>query len=160
MQTRARYTCVIVVVGIVVLQLAGSVDAQKATPRDRSTENLFRYAIVENSVSHEDNPKLISRHIEVLLDERAFSEKTLRVLFDLVSKRYATPKNLNVDVYTNLEQIMTPEERDYGSVSGGMDTNPDKFLWAVYLRNPYAHFFRYSPVDNKSDIRTVELAKP
>lgn len=65
----------------------------------------FRYIIVSNEIDAYQNPKLNRRVIQVLMDERAFSEKTLRALFSLVSKRFPRPESLYVDVATSLEQL-------------------------------------------------------
>ena len=39
----------------------------------------LRYVIIETSVTDADNAELASRHVEVLMDSRAFSEKDLRL---------------------------------------------------------------------------------
>ena len=48
----------------------------------------------------------------MLLDPKSFSEENLKQLFALLSKRFPEPTELVVNVYTDLEDIMTPEEGD------------------------------------------------
>jgi len=50
--------------------------------------------------------------VEVLMDKNAFSESSLRILFQLLSQRFPKPELLMMDIFTSLEQIDTPEESD------------------------------------------------
>jgi hypothetical protein len=65
-----------------------------------------------------------------------FSEEALTEVFKLLSKRYPDPKWLNIWVYTSLEQLSTPEEKDFSvSISEpDSDQESDKYHWAFYVR--------------------------
>src|SRR5688572_28362400 len=103
----------------------------------------FRYVIIENRIEKDDSET--SRIVEVLLEERAFSEQNLRILFELLSKRFPTEDSLHVRVHTSLDQAPTPEERDEGGTSGNPEPSRRKYYWAVYVRSDYDEHFRYSP---------------
>ncbi|MBL8125173.1 MAG: hypothetical protein JNJ39_13800 [Blastocatellia bacterium] len=119
----------------------------------------FRYVITENSIDDPDDPKIASRHIELLLDQRSFSEQNLKLLFTLVSKRFPQPNLLFVDVYTSLEQAPTPEERDLGGTSNLEDQTNNRHLWAIYVRNKNDEYFRYSPVNDLFGNKLVQLSQ-
>lgn len=77
-------------------------DTQKMRRQFRSP---FRYAIVGNEiVNPTGDPENAYRYVVILLDDKAFSESTLKNLFKLVSARFPMPSHLNVQVYTSLEQ--------------------------------------------------------
>src|SRR5436190_5582043 len=59
----------------------------------------FRWLELENVLYSEK-----IRHIEVFMDERAFSEENLRSLFDYISKKNPNPTGLTVQVHTNWAQ--------------------------------------------------------
>ncbi|MEZ5427989.1 MAG: hypothetical protein R2747_17085 [Pyrinomonadaceae bacterium] len=123
------------------------------------SERSFRYVIFSNLIQEFDDPKLNSRNIGVLIDEKAFSENNLVRLFYMLSKRYPEPEFLDVSVYTNLEQTPTPEEMDQGFTSENEDSTGDHYPWAVYIRNDSNEFFNYTPIKGKSDIKSVDLFK-
>ena len=107
--------------------------AQEGRPT-ASHQSEFRYLIFRNGLLHD------GRLVFVLLDEKSFSERTLKVLFNLVSKRFPNPDELRIAVYTNLAQIPTPEEEDAeGALSPESKPRPDpssirKDRIAVYTR--------------------------
>jgi hypothetical protein len=129
----------------------------RVSQQENKSNSPFRYVIVENTFDKDENPELNSRAVEVLLDGKAFSEKNLKTLFALVSKRFPKSDQLYIWVYTSLEQIPTPEEKDGGATSESNEVNSNKYYWAVYLRNEGDEFFRYSPVNDKSDLKTIQL---
>lgn len=118
----------------------------------------FRYIIFDNTVDNDGDPKDAIRTVEVLLDEAAFSETTLKKLFKLVSKRFPKPAWLKVWVYTNLKQLPTPEEDDLPKVSG-TDDNPDfdKHHWALLMRVDGNELFRYNSDPPNGTLKTVIL---
>jgi hypothetical protein len=75
----------------------------------------FRYVIVHNEVdpalTEEDAPR---RFVEVVADRRTFTRKNLLGLVKLVSARFQNPTLLYVNVFTDLADVQTPEERDDG----------------------------------------------
>jgi len=117
----------------------------------------FRYVIIENRLDEDANTGEKCRVVEVLLNQRAFSENNLRLLFQLVSNRFADDQRLDVWVHTSLEQAPTPEERDAGATSEDPDESTKHFYWAWYLRSPDDEFFRYSPRNDKSGNRLIQL---
>lgn len=119
----------------------------------------FRYVIIENRLDEDKNTGERSRVVEILLDKKAFSEKNLRLLFQLVSKRFSDAKLLDVWVHSSLEQAPTPEERDEGGTSRNPNESTKKYYWAVYLRSLDDEYFRYSPITDKSDNKLVQLKK-
>jgi len=80
----------------------------------------FRYVIVDNridpSIANEDPER---RFIEVLINRKSFSKKNLVRLFRLISDRFPNPGLLYVTVFSELNNVPTPEERDVPMVSNG-----------------------------------------
>lgn len=120
----------------------------------------FRYVIIENRLDEDANTGEKCRAIEVLLDKKAFSEKNLRALFSLVSRRFPDAELLDVWVHTSLDQAPTPEERDEGGTSGEPNKITKGYFWAVYFRNPDDEYFRYSPVNDVSGNKLIKLKNP
>jgi hypothetical protein len=119
----------------------------------------FRYVIVSNEIiDGRGNPKDAFRYVEVLLDEKAFNEETLRELFKLLSKRFPKPKSMDVSVSTNLEQVDTPEEREAGKISEA-PANPtlDRYPSALLIRQDDNELFRYTPNTPSTKMKTVVI---
>jgi len=96
---------------------------QKKTNNFRSP---FRYVIVSNKIDPPVNKKDEKRRfVEVLLDKKAFTKENLITLFQLVSKRFPKPSVLFVNVYTDLEDVETPDERDLGKWSEDFNVSAD-----------------------------------
>lgn len=128
-------------------------------PNQHSYRSPFRYVIASNEViDGGGDPKDAFRYVVVLLDEKAFSEATLRELFKLLSKRFPKPNDMDVYVWTNLEQVPTPEEAEAGAVSEAPD-NPalDKYPNALLIRKDSNELFRYTPNAPNTDMKTVIL---
>lgn len=136
--------------------------------QDRAYTSSFRYVIVYNEVIEDkDEPSYTNRRVEVLLDRKAFSEKTLRQLFALLSKRFPSPDSLTVDVYTSLEQVETPEEKEAGKVVAegpngrGKPTREElifrKYPFAGLMRQDGNELFRYTFNSRNSKVKTVIL---
>ena len=105
----------------------------------------IRYAVIYNEIT-EDN----IRQIEIMMDEKQFSEKSLRTIFDLLSKRYQSPSNLEVEVLTNLNLIETPEEREMWK-----DSKDSRFA-DYYFKYKEASYSRYAD-GRESFIYTVSI---
>ena len=114
----------------------------------------LRYVFIENRIDDGGDRRIL----QVLMDEKAFSERNLRILFELIGKRFPND-DLVVSVFTSLEDAPTPEERDEGSISEETESRPVKHYWAVYLRHEGYDFFRYSPVGDLNGNRVVEMMK-
>lgn len=131
-------------------------NAQKQVRRFQSA---FRYAIVSNDiVNTTGDTNDAFRYVGVLLDEKAFSEHNLKALFKLVSARFRTPDRLEVQVYTSLDQVETPEERDYAIASESPDDpKSDKHHWALFIRSIDNELFRYNPNPPHKRMKTIVL---
>ncbi|MEK6299509.1 MAG: hypothetical protein AABO41_02210 [Acidobacteriota bacterium] len=126
---------------------------QKIAGEDRP-QSKFRYVILYDSV----DPNLSQRYVEVLLDESAFREETLKELFALVSKRYRRPEWMFVRVATSLRQVATPEERDWPNISESrVVPEPDPHPSAILLRQDGNELIRYTPSPPDAKQRTVIL---
>ncbi|MBI3652974.1 MAG: hypothetical protein HY231_18260 [Acidobacteria bacterium] len=115
----------------------------------------FRYIIVDSSINR-DNPKEPVRVVTILLDEKSFSDDTLRKLYALVSKRLPRPKLMKIWVYTSMEQIATPEEEE-NPVASHIRTGkvgPDKYYHAFMLRQDGNALFWYYNLDG-TEIKTI-----
>src|SRR5205085_6018598 len=101
----------------------------------------------------------------VLLDPKAFSEKNLRELCLLLSKRFRQPDQLVVAVFTSLEQIPTPEEEDYLVSSEEEEpennlssfNNIKKYPGASYNRDKEKEVIKYSMGNDQPD-KTIVLS--
>jgi hypothetical protein len=105
----------------------------------------FRYLIISDVLLHN------GRLVFALLDEKSFSEENLKELFRLISKRFPKPDELHVAVFTNLEQVETPEEADfYKGLSPEIEipsnVNVDRYPSATYVRSKGNESFSYSVV--------------
>jgi hypothetical protein len=78
----------------------------------------FRYVIFYNDVVdvvHEADPNRPGpkqRFVDILMDEDAFKEENLKLLYLSVSRRFLEPQLLSVSVVTNLGDTETPEEHE------------------------------------------------
>lgn len=140
----------------------------KGEPQDEAYTSPFDYVIVQDKVMVDyDDPAYTHRNVIVLLDSKAFSEETLRQLFALLSKRFRSPDRLTVDVYTNIEQVDTPEEREAGkiffesSIGAGKpspkELNLRKYPYAILIRQNGNELFRYKRKVRYSKLKTVVL---
>lgn len=91
--------------------------SQQPTKRNKvAVKNpILRYVVVHNKI----DPKISStdkdrRFIEILIKRSSFSQKNLATIFQLVAKRFPEPETLFINVFTDLGDIQTPEERDQG----------------------------------------------
>jgi hypothetical protein len=103
----------------------------------------FRYVILSGNCNGAEN----RRFIEVLMDNKAFSERNLKEMFRLLAARFPAPQVLHIDVYTNLEDVSTPEESDEPALSSMPDrVGADKYHQAFFLRDAYGNeWFTYNP---------------
>jgi hypothetical protein len=88
----------------------------------------------------------VVRHIEIFLDEKAFSEENLKTLFAYISKKNPEPQHLTVIVHTNWAQLNFPSDCP-GTGTSNMPARPDEYdyLQAIYYRRAKVEYFRYSP---------------
>lgn len=101
--------------------------------RRKEHKSPFKYVIVGG---YSEIEKYIFENadvIEVLIDERAFNERNLKTLFKLLKKRFSNKEVLDIQVYTTLNQIRTPEENDYLNL-WGVKKNVKQYKWAVFTK--------------------------
>ncbi len=145
----------VVVIALVILNYR-TIHAQFPVTRIQDIETCpkaprspFRYAIIWDHVGEYGNypagPTRKSRGVDVLLDPKSFSEENLKQLFALLSKRFPEPTELLVSVYTDLEDIMTPEEGDFIWENCTLDLAKltPKYPWAFYMRTSDSEHFTY-----------------
>lgn len=120
---------------------------KEAIEESKIDKSSLRYIIVGRETELE---KYVNRFpedlllLEVLLADKDFNETNLIKLSKLLSKRYASTKNLSIYIYTSLEAIKNPEENDQSNLKGHVD-NIDKFKHAIFSRNSYGNeWFTYS----------------
>jgi hypothetical protein len=75
--------------------------------------SYFRYAIIYNDPGMDG----MSRDLEILMEPSSFSEKNLRIMSDLLNRRFKDVSTYNAYIETSLEDIETPEERDPPAIS-------------------------------------------
>jgi len=123
------------------------VNKGESKPCPESPRSPFRYAITYNHVNEfisSGRPNVKSRLVNVLLDGKSFSEENLKQLFGLLSKRFPEPIDMIVSVYTNLEDISTPEEDEVILINCIMaDFLTPQHPWANYTRNDELERFYY-----------------
>ena len=162
---RRTFTAAVLVIGVLFLVVSGLAgDTSFAFQERRCPEppkSPFRYVITyENEADYHspDGGKRAYRVVEVLLDPDAFSEATLRRLFELLSKRFPKSDKLFVHVHTSLEDVYTPEEADQMLPLAMCDTLPgDKHAWAMYNRSNEYEGFDYSHNARGGAVKTVKL---
>jgi hypothetical protein len=67
----------------------------------------IRYVIVYNEIL----TKINERRIEILIDEKSYTEEILATIFQHIAKKFPNPIQLEITAHTNLATIETPEER-------------------------------------------------
>lgn len=129
---------------------AAGVKSQNAANNAESVSfrSPFRYVIAYNKIDRKISSKDEDRRfIEVVMDKKSFSKTNLITLFNLISERFPKPKLMYIDVYTDLEDVSTPEEGDqpkmserdeihiqYGDMASFTGDGKDKFFY-TYFQN-------------------------
>jgi hypothetical protein len=127
-------------------------------PVDCDNGIKFHYLIADNVTTKKRKLSERFREIVVFLDEKAFSEESLKTLFTHLSKKYSSPNILNIRVETNWERVPNPDDCEGSGTSGEPDRKDiDDFHWALFLRRGKNEIFRYNPVLKKTDIKTIVM---
>ena len=139
-------TKVVLVVLVLILTVSGSIAAingreEVAAQYRLHTSSSFRYAIVRSEVSK----ALPARQVWVLMEERAFTEENLKSLYQFVVKRFPEPYQMDIWVYTSLQDVPTPEEADSDEgMSEVKDAPPlSGAPTAVCVRNEKTEYINY-----------------
>lgn len=159
--TMKRTLRIALCLGLLTASIAGGVNKKHMS--QTPNRSPVRYVIVSSEVIDDSGnpPKDAYRYVEVLLDAKAFSENNLTELFRLVSKRFPKPKVLHVQVYTNLSDVETPEEREEPKMSE-MPDDPslDRHHQAFYLRDDDGNeWFTYNPNPPRTHTKKVILKR-
>jgi hypothetical protein len=102
------------------------------------------------------------RYVFVLMEKSAFSPANLRRLFDKLSLKYKTPVNMEIYVYTDLQQTTTPEEAEDRSpgISESVQENfISLFPYAVYFRDTSTAYFQYTDTPPNIEFKRVTIDK-
>lgn len=98
-------------------------------------EPAIRYVIVHNeidpSLGEGDSER---RFVEILMDSRVFTKRNVAVLGERVSKRFLNPSLLYINVFTSLDDVETPEERDGPKISNSASDGPNRKATATCVR--------------------------
>jgi len=143
---------------VVATPAGASVKQMSQTSSGKQYRSPFRYVVVSNELSSRRSNQQI-RYVEILLDEEAFSPNNLRELFKLVSHRFKKPKRLDVQVYTSLKDVETPEEREAPKMSGISDVGSSEIHpQAFFIRDGKGNeWFSYNAEAGSTEMKTVIL---
>jgi hypothetical protein len=146
---------------------------EKVEPRnsflDSEIISPFRYVIVDNDLQIDESVEAninrqvpVRRFVKVLMDERAFSEVNLIYLFNYLSKFYADPLYLGIEVHTSLMTLETLEESNALSTHSDRDNLRKYYKTASYSRfnDGSAGFFYQTGRPGKFAMKYVKLARP
>lgn len=106
----------------------------------------------------------ISRQLHVFLDEKAFSEKNLKTLFNyLAQEYYPGKKRLTISVSTNWNQFYLPPACGSRGIGAGDASNdadePETFEYhkAEYFRDEKEEYFTYNPKLKTEKVKKIIL---
>ena len=124
----------------------------KPTPQQDCVTFDFHYLELENYPYETSTLK----HIEVFIDEKAFTEKNLSTLLGYLSDKYLKWKYLVVVVHTNWEQLQFPSDcPGSGSSNQPDDPHENDYHHATMYRTGENQFFHYNPVLKTYERKTV-----
>ncbi|MGD9560964.1 MAG: hypothetical protein AB7F88_01945 [Pyrinomonadaceae bacterium] len=143
--------------------LAHSLIAQDtgAPTGNTNSRSPFRYIIVSGVSRIEKYANRGPEYyvMDVLMEDSAFNEANLKILFGLLSKRFQDRPGLFVHVFTAMDAIRTPEEYDGTSLWGPVE-DYHKYKFAFFTRNGYGESFRYGiPGLVKPTVVTIKLGE-
>jgi hypothetical protein len=149
--------CLILMAVVVSTSIAQPTNMGANQDSSRPSRPEFRYIILYTSIREFGSEQ--QRQVVVLLDDKAFSEDTLRKLAALLSKRYPEPDWMFAWIKTDLAQVRTPEETDlYGHIGSSGSTTPDtsdNYDVAVFMRNGEDQSVTYHTKPPRRDGRIV-----
>ncbi len=136
----------------------------KQTPRQNSqplkTENDCAGMPFRCLVAYDAQHSSVVRHVEVVLEQRAFSEHNLKLLFKQLSKKYADSIFLVIIVNTRLGNNLPPSfelDSSPGTGTSGNSSNIEEYTHyiAKYYRRDGTEFFTYTPTLRNGIFRDV-----
>lgn len=110
-----------------------TVKTQKINIVQPQESTRLPYVIVLNEVDTEDKG---SRHLIILIKKESFTQDNLVKILRLVETRYPKPLAIQLDFYTDLDDIETPEERDAPHATNHNATKDKQYKgdYAVFIR--------------------------
>ena len=154
----------VITIAILLLMMFGVAAGQQIpnptakAPSDDLEQPQFRYVIIAG-VSKAEKYANRGPHyyiMDVLMEDKAFNEKNLTLLFRLLSRRFSDRPGLFINVYTSLDAIRTPEEYDATDLAGPRD-DYHKYKFAFFLRNASGESYRYG-IPNVIDSAQVQIS--
>lgn len=104
------------------------------------------------------------RHLNVFMDESAFSEDNLTQMFKYLETRYKDVKILVINVKTNWKQISFPDDCMNGMAISNSPYDPSIFDYyhATYTRSNFSDIgrrenFKYNPELKVEKYKTVHM---
>jgi hypothetical protein len=95
-----------------------------------------------------------TRRVSILLDEKAFSEETLKWLLDLSFRKYPQPNSLEIYIFTNLYQIDSP---DGVATFGSRNADYYKYPHAAFFRKGENEIIRYGIPSLPKKLKTLVI---
>lgn len=139
------FTLLTVFINPFVSEKVNGLFAQEASDKTKQKSEVFRspfrYIIVSGETILE---RYVNRNadaflmIEVLIEDKDFNENNLKMLSELLSKRFSSAKVFTAYIYTSLEAIKTPEENDKSDLKGPKD-DYFKYKRAEFSRNVFGN---------------------
>jgi hypothetical protein len=117
----------------------------------------FRFLVLENLRYNS-----AIRHIEIFLDNNAFTEKKLTDLFRYISASNPEPMNLTVVVYTDWKQLQVFTDCPPIAVTN-QPAKADEYdyhratFWRRQINGVRKEFFEYNPILRTANFKTVSL---
>lgn len=136
--------CCLIFLGVLVIAFAAIGAAAQNTAGDTGPRSPFRYVIIENKI----DPKMGAgdedrRVVEVVMDAKSFSRNNLITLFNLISERFPKPRLTYINVFTDLNDVETPEERDQPKISERDTKDSQSGDMAIFIGSGKKKFFIY-----------------
>ena len=118
----------------------------------------FRFLVIENRLWSST-----TRHIDVFLDERAFSEKNLCMLFRHFADNNPEPTQLTVSVVTSWDQLPPSSTCPPTAMSEMPDAPPNGFkaTFQRFIRkqNQVFEYYEYNPKPDSNEMRKVVMTQ-
>lgn len=112
-----------------------SQDEQSDFTKQSQFRSPFRYIILSNLTEEDLELTIPQRRLEILMDNKAFSVRNLKLLVELLKERFPIPIRLDIKIHTNLATIETPEEQDMLSQHISREFYANYYKTAGYSRD-------------------------
>ncbi|MFL6374710.1 MAG: hypothetical protein ACJ73D_08605 [Pyrinomonadaceae bacterium] len=117
-------------------------------------QSRSRYVVINDDLRSDDgeNGKAavpVARHVDVLIDRRAYTRDNLTYLFNYLASYYAQPQWLMIEVHTSLMTLETLEER----IAMTTHSKRDNF-------RPWYETASYNRFDDGAEVFSYDIGKP